>query len=86
MLVKDISSIYEGTVLVNENNRIVFKVEDLGEFSIHLVDLDKHKFKQSKKDQYISKAKALCFLYRDSYDGFAGYVYPTKLELINEVS
>lgn len=83
-MLNELTSIYEGEIVTNTDNRVVLKVEDLGEFGIHFTDLDKHDLKNGKKQKTISKAKGLCFLYKVPFENLAGYVYPAKLELIND--
>jgi hypothetical protein len=82
-MLRQVSSFLEGCVVTNSENRIVLKVEEVGDFGIHLTDLEKHDFKLNKKNQTGLLAKGLCFFYQDSYDGLAGYVYPSKLEVLN---
>lgn len=82
-MLRVVSSFLEGSIITNSENRIVFKVEEIGNFAIHLTDLEKHGFKLNKKNQVGLSAKGLCFLYHEAYDGLAGYVYPSKLEVLN---
>ena len=83
-MIRNISSVLEGKVITNSDNRIVFQVEDVGEFAVHTFDIEKHQFKQTKKDKFLVDAKGLCFLYQDSFEGMAGYVYPANLQIVNE--